>query len=157
MKEKLTGRDKLLDELAAAARDIDEEGLVFLIEQANVLLHNARVRELEEKRSAAQPASPAPPSARKAPSASIDTSADGKAFFLVLGDVRKSLSRAELNQILGICHASPDALEAARRLYTHLGRERRDILVDASIGGATSPLLVALAEHARARAGKAAK
>ena len=150
----LTRRDKLLEELQAAARDIDEEGLVFLIDQANILLHNARVRELEEKR-AAEPPSDTPragTAARvRAVHAGLDQAADGKAFFLVLGDQRKSLSRAELNAILGICHTAPDTAEAARRLYAHLGRERRDILADAGITGASSALLAALVEHIRGR------
>lgn len=153
MKEKLTKRERLLRELSAAAEDIDEEGLVYLIEQASVLLHNARVRELEEKRAEVGAAQPPPRArgARASPTATVESAADGKSWFLVLGDVRKSLARAELDAIIRISVASPDSAEAARRLYHHLERERRDILADAGIAGGSNALLVALAEHLRAR------
>jgi hypothetical protein len=151
----LTRRDRLLEELQGAAASVDEEGLVFLIEQANALLHNARVRELESRRRG-ESGSPvrgkagpggAGPDATKV---GIEETKDGASFFLVLGSVRKALSRAELREIARICQAASPETLAAARLYALLERERRDILGDAGIRGPDHPLLVKLAGHVRA-------
>ena len=63
----LTRRDRLRAEIAAALEGIDEEGLVFLLDQANTLLHNARVEELHRKRgSRAGPPTAKPDPGRRA-------------------------------------------------------------------------------------------
>jgi hypothetical protein len=149
----LTRRDRLRAEISAALEDIDEEGLVFILEQANVLLHNARVEELERKRRARgdEGAAADAPQAPKAPAAGVEESADRKTYFLVLGKERKVLSRAEMQQVAKICHDAPTTADAATRLHAVFSRERRDILMDAGIGSASSPLLVALADAVRAR------
>jgi hypothetical protein len=147
----LTRADRLRSEISAAIVDIDEEGLVFLLEQANVLLHNARVEELEQKRAERGDDEVASAARPTAPVAAFEESSDGKVFFLVVGKERKALSRAEAQQVVKICHDAPGAREAAARLYAVFSRERRDILSDGGIGSASSPMLVALAEAVRAR------
>lgn len=143
----LTRRDTLQAELVAALDGLDEEGLLFLLEQANVLLHNARVDELQSKRKARKPAE----SGAAEPEVAVEESADRKAFFITLGEVRKILSLQEMQQVVRICHGAGSVPEAARRLYTVFSRERRDILMDAGIDAARSPLLVALAQVVTAR------
>jgi hypothetical protein len=149
----LTRRDRLREEIAAALEGIDEEGLVFLLEQANVLLHNARVEELDQKRRSRKGAKrgEAEPEARGGPPVAVEESGDRKAFFVILGKERKVLSLEEMQQVVRICHDAASTAEAATRLYTVFARERRDILMDAGIGSARHPLLAALAETVKAR------
>jgi hypothetical protein len=149
----LTRRDRLQAELQAALEGVDEEGLVFLLEQANALLHNARVDELERKRKARKlAAGPVEePQAPAGPDVTVEEAPDRKAFFVTLGKARKILSLEEMQQVVRICHGAESPPEAARRLYAVFSRERRDILMDAGIGAARSPLLVALAQVVKAR------
>ena len=143
----LTRRDRLEAELREAAGRIDEEGLVFLLEQANVLIHNARVEELRRKRSDSEEAEADAGAQLRAPAreaASMEVGADGKTVFITLGTARKVLSAAEAELVVRVCRAAEAEAEASRRLYALFARERRDILSDAGIASAQSPLLGAL-------------
>jgi hypothetical protein len=50
---KKTARDVLAAELRSMMKNLDEEGLAFLVEQARVHLHNMNVIRLEEELAAA--------------------------------------------------------------------------------------------------------
>jgi hypothetical protein len=149
----LTRAGRLRSEIAAALEGIEEEGLVFLLDQANTLLHNARVEELERKRKSRKGSEDeaAEPAAPRTPAVAVEESKDRKAFFVTLGNERKVLSLPEMQQVVRICHDAPSAAEAATRLYTVFSRERRDILADAGIGSARHPLLAALVDAVKAR------
>jgi hypothetical protein len=132
--------------LSEAAGQIDEKGLLFLLQQANVLIHNQKVdevnRELAELPSGGTSARA---SGRRAGAVvSIDDSGDRSAIFLTLGKARKVLNLAELKQLVRICYAAETKTDALRQLYTVLARERSDILVDAGIGNASNPLVEGL-------------
>jgi hypothetical protein len=140
------GRVKLEKELREALGEIDEEGLLFLLRQAQVLIYNARVDRINQEATRLKAGKPQPvKDAREAPLAvSIEESDDGKSIFLTLGKARKVLAPAEMRQIVRICYAAETKSEALRQLFTVLARERKDILADAMIGNPDNPLLVAL-------------
>jgi hypothetical protein len=144
-------REKLEKELREAIREIDEEGLVFLLRQAQVLIHNARVETLnrEARGTGAEAAGPAAPRARST-GVSIDQQEDGKAIFLNIGDARKVLNAEEMRRIVRICYGAETKSEALRQLFTVLARERKDILADAFIGNPDNPLLEKLFTTVRA-------
>lgn len=134
-------------ELRDAVADIDDEGLLFLLRQAQVLIHNARVdrinREAAEKKPEPGAREQAPREPERA-AVSIDRPADGKSIFLTLGRVRKVLSPEEMKRLVRICYSAESKSEALRQLFTVMARERKDILADALIGHPDNPLLVAL-------------
>ncbi len=141
-------RAKLEKELRDAIKEVDEEGLLFLLQQAGVLIHNARVdrinkvaREIRGSRAA----SPAPGGVE------IEESEGGKVFFLTLGKSRKVMNLDEMKRLVRICYAAETKSDALRQLYTVLSRERGDILTDARIGGPQSPLIDGLFRAIRAR------
>ncbi|MBN1836480.1 MAG: hypothetical protein JW820_11565 [Spirochaetales bacterium] len=148
-------KQRLEGELIEAIQQVDEEGLLFLLQQAQILVHNAQVDrlnqemlELQERRGraggAAAPAeAPAGQGARSGP-VRIDEADNRKSFFLDFGGVRKALSLQEMQRIVKICYAAESKSAALRQLYTVFSRERGDILADARIGGPSSPLLDAL-------------
>jgi len=155
--KKKTGNQKsrLEKQLLEAIKQIDEEGLIFLLQQANILIHNVQVdklnRELVElqekqvksgKRGGKKAAATAPKSA--AAPVSIEESENGKTFFLTLGGTRKVMNLEEMRRIVRICYAAETKSDALRQLYTVFSRERSDILADAKIGGPTSPLIEGL-------------
>jgi len=141
-------RAKLEKELREAIHEVDDEGLLFLLRQAQTLIYNARVdrinQETERLRGAKGPAGKkeAPRAAR--PSVSIEESDGGKTIFLTIGNARKVLTPEEMRRIVRICYAAETKSEALRQLFTVLARERKDILADATIGNPDNPLLEAL-------------
>jgi hypothetical protein len=141
-----TGRAKLEKELREALAEIDEEGLLFLLRQAQVLIYNARVDRINQEATKLKGGKPQTvKEAREAPlTVSIEESDDGKSIFLTLGKARKVLAPEEMRQLVRICYAAETKSEALRQLFTVLARERKDILADAMIGNPDNPLLVAL-------------
>ena len=130
-------------------KEIDQEGLLFLLRQAQVLIYNARVDRINQESTKLKGGKPSTAKdareAREAPSAvTIEESDDGKTIFLTLGKARKVLAPEEMRRIVRICYAAETKSEALRQLFTVLARERKDILADAMIGNPDNPLLVAL-------------
>jgi hypothetical protein len=140
------GRAKLEKELRDALAEIDQEGLLFLLRQAQVLIYNARVDRINlEATKLKGGKTQTVREARDAPLAvSIEESDGGKSIFLTLGKARKILTPEEMRQLVRICYAAETKSEALRQLFTVLARERKDILADALIGNPDNPLLVAL-------------
>jgi hypothetical protein len=140
-------RERLEEELQEAIRQIDEQGLAFLLNQAHVLIHNAQVEkinlelaDLERKNQAAHRAM----GVAAAPLVRIEESENGKTFFLGLGGTRKVMTLEELKRLVRICYGAESKSAALKQLYTVLARDRGDILVDAKISGPGSPLIEAL-------------
>jgi hypothetical protein len=143
------GRAKLEKELKEAIQEVDEEGLLFLLRQAQTLIYNARVERInqeEEKLKGAKKSTggkePQPRESRQ--SVLIEESDGGKTIFLTIGKARKVLTPEEMRRIVRICYGAETKREALRQLFTVLARERKDILADAIIGNPDNPLLEAL-------------
>ena len=143
-------RERLEGLLVEAIHQMDDDGLVFLLKQADVLRTNAnaeRIRREIEEYEAEHGIDLAPAAGGgepELPPVSLETSSDGKAYILVMGKARKILTRAELGGIVEVCLKAADREGATRALYAALGRERSDILVDAKISSPVSPMLVSL-------------
>ena len=154
--KKTEKRLMLEEELQEAIGQIDEEGLTFLLNQAHVLIHNTQVQrinaelaELDRKNRTARKAL-----GRAAAGAAgagggpvrvgIEESEDRKAFFLSLGGTRKAMALDEIKRLVRICYGAESKSAALRQLYTVLSRDRNDVLVDAKIGGPSSPLIEGL-------------
>ena len=87
---KKTARDVLAAELRSMMKDLDEEGLAFLVEQARVHLHNMNVIRLEEELAAASRSDKkgaAKKSASRLPAADfrIDRSPSGATYHIFSG------------------------------------------------------------------------
>lgn len=142
-------RSRLLKSLQAAIEHVDEEGLLFLLRQAQVLIRNAEVDRLnwEAEELAKKTKKKAPAGSSHA---AVEESADGKAIFLVLGNTRKVMTLGEIKQLVRICWGADTKSDALRQIFTVFARERKDILIDAGIGGPQSPLLESLFHAIRA-------
>ena len=148
-------RRELSKDLAKMIKQIDMEGLLFLMKQASVLLHNQQVKELNKKiTSYNQTLSAQKQGKRKKTDQSgtpeavpvlVDLKENTEnSFILVLNGVRKVLSRQELREILRICHARTTDPVFAAGLYKWLKDRRTDILLDAGIRKSSHPLLLTL-------------
>jgi hypothetical protein len=148
-------------ELAALLPEIQEEGLRFLLNQAHVLIHNqqvekvnaemAKLQGLDRRQQGSAAAGAAGAAAKAAAGVDIEENRSGSSFVLVLSPARKFLNREEMRGLVKICRAADNAGEAGTRLYRWLGRQRRDILLDAGIKNENDPRLAALGELVRGR------
>ncbi len=142
---------------------IDEQGLLFLLRQAQVLIHNARVEKLNQKAAARsssdggeEPADAGSEGAgheraatgrrpaRGSSGVTIEESGNSNVYFLVIGKERKVMDGGEVRRLARICASAESRSEALDRLYRVLKQERRDILVDAGIRDAFGPVLDAV-------------
>jgi lipoprotein-anchoring transpeptidase ErfK/SrfK len=144
--KKDNSRAKLEKELRAAIGEIDEKGLLFLLHQAQVLIHNARVQSMEGNLNQGEPhtAIKGAVSTNQDESVRIEDMGEGKAIFLTIGRARKVLTPEEMRRLVRICYGAETKSEALRHLFTVLVKERKDILTDAMIGSPDSPLLTEL-------------
>jgi|WetSurMetagenome_2_1015567.scaffolds.fasta_scaffold428817_2 hypothetical protein len=143
-----SGRARMEKELRQAIDEVDDEGLLFLLRQAQVLVHNARVDRLNRETAAprkgtggAAGGQPAAPARTLAAGVSFEQAEGGKAVFLTIGGARKVMTTEELKRLVRICYSAESKSEALAQLYKVLSLERNDILFDARIGGAGSPLM----------------
>lgn len=141
---------KLEKELHAAIAEVDDKGLLFLLRQAQVLIHNSRMESLEGQANPRVGGDTGASSARDSESVEIEDAHDGKAIFLTIGRTRKVLAPEEMKRLVRICYAAETRSEALRQLFTVLVKERKDILTDAMIGSPDSPLMGALFTAVRA-------
>ncbi len=128
-------RKKLLKELRSLIKDIPEEGLLFLIKQANTILYNMRVDELNKANEKVHKGKNIPKTEKTdfTHSVSIERSSFGRSFILVINDCRKIISESEITKIVRIAYGSAQADEGAKRLFTWFKRNRDDIILDAGL------------------------
>lgn len=152
------GNAALVKELASLLPDIREDGLRWLINQAQVLLHNQQVQkvnlELEklqslERRQRGRAASSEAPA--RGGGVDIEENATGNSFIVVLSPARKFLDREEMRGLVKLCQAADSPEQAGPRLFRWLSENRRDILLDAGVSAKNDSRLVALSGLVRRR------
>jgi hypothetical protein len=142
-------RDALISELQKLAGDINEEGLLFLIKQANVLRYNQSAEEYNRKvrtlKSGTKPVGTGV--AEKNYSVEVVEKNEGKHFFIVIKGFHIFFTREEMRKIVKICHSAESETDAVLRLYNWFLKNRKDLLVDADIGSPKSPYLGSLYQY----------
>jgi hypothetical protein len=150
---KSEARKGLEKQLQKIVKDLDEDGIAFLIEQANVLRYNMQVdaanRELQKSKKE--------PGTKKATSnksvttdpvsISIEADKDKKSFVLQVGVTRKFITRDELRHMVSISQVEEPEQTISNRMFAWLNKERRDILLDCKIKGKSDPVLVLVIEY----------
>jgi hypothetical protein len=142
-------RIKLKKELVNYIDRIDDEGLIFLLKQAHVLIHNIEVdkinREIVELESV-RSKSKKPAAQKQAASSAVDIkpSSDNKTFIIVINNARKIFSLDEMRSLVGISNAATSDADGSARLYRWFSQNRGDVLGDAGIGSPGNPVLALL-------------
>ncbi len=165
-------RDRLRKDLLSLLDQVDDDGLVFLIRQAQTIIHNLQVDRINEditelnreraakgagrKAGARRGGRPAAPPAADA-TVTIDEGAGRSSFIIGIGNTRKAFSLDEMRALARVAQAAANDADGARRLYAWLSRNRRDVLVDMGAGTATHAALLevhrAIRQRYRPRAG----
>ncbi len=133
-------RDELLKELRKLIKDVDEEGLAFLIGQASTLIYNSKVDELNRSRELASSAAGGRAAADGGKSGKkaetevfITKSGRPGGYFLQIDGVRSILDEDEVMALVGIAHASGGVKEVSGRLYRWLEHNRDEIIMDSGL------------------------
>lgn len=142
-------KEKLLKELGGLIKQIDMEGLLFLIKQANILIYNKSVEELNKKMDDLEAQKTKDTREKKKPGneveeageVEIEEKPEGENFTVAVQGARLFFTREEMRSMVKICHASEDDFDAALRLYNWFSRERKDVLIDGRITANTHPAL----------------
>ena len=145
-KTKTSRRDELLKELRSLIKDVDEEGLQFLIKQANVILYNMKVDELnkqaeavEKSRGSGKKATGTAKSAGVAGGTTEEAPVEilsghfGRGYTLVIGNQRKSMDQAEIFAMVKIAQKAKSKTAATEQLFNWLDRFRDDVILDCGL------------------------
>ncbi len=166
-------RDRLRKQLVSLLDQVDDDGLVFLIRQAQTIIHNLQVDRINEDitelnraravKGAGRKAGAARRGGRAAPApaadgiVTIDEGAGRSSFIIGIGDTRKAFSLDEMRALARVAQAAANDADGARRLYAWLSRNRRDVLIDMGAGTAAHAALLevhrAIRQRYRPRAG----
>ncbi len=154
-----TAREKLEKELVSLLPEIDAEGLLFLVRQANVLLHNKRVDELNaeiEREQKAKKTKRPGTTARVGENVTeitveIQQSPDGKTYYLLVDGQRHFFTSEEMASIVKLSFKPERKSDALRFLYQFLDNERKEVLLDHGISSGKHPFFEALFYEVRAK------
>ncbi len=127
----------LLKELRSLIRQIDEEGLRFLIKQATTLIYNQKVEELNRSRVEAEPSGQRARKKSRAgeeePHVFFDQGKAGGTYFLDVEGKRAILDHDELMSMVKIAQSGAGEKTVRERLFRWLESHRDDILLDCAL------------------------
>ncbi len=135
-------RQKYLKELRGLIKDVDADGLLFLIKQANTLIYNQRVdmlnQEAEKVSSGRSVSAGKTDTVKREPNSNqpvvIEKGAFGKSFIVDFQTQRKTFGEDEMLRLVQAASAGyTDPDQGASRIYRWLQRNRDDVLLDLGI------------------------
>ncbi|UTC77008.1 hypothetical protein E4O04_02900 [Treponema sp. OMZ 799] len=133
---------KLAAELAELTKQMNAEGLLFLIEQARVHLYNMQVEALEEDLQAIEEKRTKTVSVKKTQPKKdfrIERSSDGSVYHIISGGKWKLINADELFSILKIVNAKLDDNEIRLNLIHWFFKERGDFVADLGLADTHDP------------------
>lgn len=131
----------LIKELNSLVKEIDQEGISFLVKQAKVLIYNKKVEEHNKKiEKGVKITLKKPPFSDKL-SMEIKEADDNSSFIFVINRARKFFTLEEMRKLVNICHLSKDEKDASHRLLAWFKNNRGDVLNDIGIEVSSDPAL----------------
>lgn len=141
-------RKLLEDQLKKLLKDVDNAGLVFLIEQANVLRHNMEIDrinqnidEINKINNKNKSRGMKTKKGTESVYVEIIPDDDKKNFIFQIGNERKFITLAEMRTMVKISHGDEPATTIARRFYQWLYNERKDVLIDCHVRSKDSVII----------------
>ncbi len=141
--------------------EIDAEGLLFLIRQANVLLHNKRVDELNAEterlnKHGKEARKKAGTTARVGQTVEeitveIQKSPDAKTYYVIVDEQKHFFTAEEMGAVVKLCFKPERKSEALRYLHQFMNNERREVLMDHGVSTEKHPFFEALFYEVRSK------
>jgi len=143
---------KLQNELKKLIKNIDEEGLIFLIKQANVIAYNMQVDKINSMQVESQK-SGKNKSKNKSTYEAIEIIAgeNNSNFIIRIDTTRKFFSAEDFRGMIKICQLDVNETEKSARLFRWLMNERKDFLIDNNIRDGNNINLKKLIEMIKSR------
>jgi len=149
--KKSSEKTSLAKELVSLIPRLDEEGLAFLVKQAHVHLYNMQVQALNQTIiKDAQRKSANAAKTRKTIKKSNDgfseikMSDSGSNYYIVYSNEWITFTGQEITSMVKITKGEGTGMEIRERLFNWLARERKDLLVIASIADKSDDKLKSL-------------
>jgi hypothetical protein len=144
-------REDLISNINALLTDLENKELKFILQQAEVLDHNRKLRlkrteakEQKVQEGAEETESTSEPASEAQPSVYIEQTERSKFFNICIADARLFVDYQEIQDLFKIANAASSAEEGAPRLYRWLKEERSDVLAEGNIRGPGSTVLYEL-------------
>ncbi len=139
---------KLLKTLTDLAKQMEEDGLTLMIEQAELVLYKMKLikrnKELESKQSKLdKPIEKYSPPSDKT-NLEIVEADDDSHFIFVINRERNFFSLDEMKKIVKLCHVAENEKDGAERLYNWFERNRMDVINNTEIDGINDEALVTI-------------
>jgi hypothetical protein len=146
----MDARARLEQELTRLVGEVDDEGLLYLIDQAQTLVHNAGVERVNAAARELQGDTDAG-AGRPTPAATpVTIDGSGGVYHLGLASGRYTLSAAGTKELVRRCYEPATKSAALTALHRWLAVERGDIVGSAGIDGPQHPAIEALFQALRA-------
>ncbi len=152
-------KSRLQQELIGLVPEIEEEGLVFLLKQANTIIHNQRasslnkdINEINRKKSGkpGPAASAVPGTGSGGFEIEIDRSDNGKTYYFTVNGRKHFMDIEETRKIAQLCYRPETKSKALEFLYQYFLNERDEVLLEHKIKSKTSPFFEELFRAVRA-------
>jgi hypothetical protein len=124
---KTSEKEDLLKELKGILPRLNEEGLAFLIEQAQIHLYNMQVDELNNAVSRTQAISSKKTQKKTVREFRIEAAGDRSSYYVVYNGQWIMFTDEEMLQMVKIVSVKDAQNELAERLYRWFERERTDV------------------------------
>jgi hypothetical protein len=141
---------KIINEIEGYLKQLDRENLLFIKEQASVLVYNKEIQERNARLKETQKSDGKKPSEKKkSPSEShaavyIEQLKNAKFFNLCINDAKLFMDRQEISAVFKIAHHAETPEKGAMRLYNWFKKERKDVLVEGHITHGEHPHLFSI-------------
>jgi hypothetical protein len=147
-KKKENAKTLLENQIKKLIKGMNEEGLVFLIEQAQVIRHNMEIDKLNENIDEINKTKLQNKGKTKKGVETADVEIipddDKKNFVFQIANERKFITRDEMRMIVKICQSDEPLGNIAKRLYQWLYNERKDVLIDCHVRTKDSAIIDSL-------------
>jgi len=127
VKKEQSKKVKLENELKSLLKEIDESGLTFLIDQANIIIHNTKVDKINKSKTDAVKGGK---KGKGEDAIEIIPGEKNSNFIIRIETARKFFSLEDFRGLVRVCHAEGTPVERASKVYNWLLKERKDFLID---------------------------
>ncbi|MBN2400937.1 MAG: hypothetical protein JXN64_00915 [Spirochaetes bacterium] len=146
-----SNKKSLIKQLTTLLKDVDEDGISFLIRQAQVFIYNKKVDEHNAViQKGVKITVKKPPFSDKV-SMEIKEADDGSSFIFVINSARKFFTLQEMRIIVNMCNIATEERDASRRLFTWFKNNRGDVLNDIGIESSMDPSLATIYNYVSKR------
>jgi len=141
-------RDELVSEINALLPELEDSSLVFLKQQAEVLL--VKARKVKARQALRQYQQHGGPVAQDVGDVYVEQNEQGF-FHIVARGARVFFNRDELREITAICWKAENKRAGMRGMYRWFDKERSDFLNDTSIRSPADPVFERLYDEIRSK------